>query len=351
MGTYSSHDGYLSRWQHTHYASLICRGPALSFIEVAAVTPQGRTSPLDLGIYDDAHVEGLKAVVGFARSEGQKVGVQLGHSGWKGSMMPILPGRAMEVLRDGKGGWEGGVMGPGTERFKEEYVRPREMTGKDIEEMIGAFGSAAKRAVDAGFDAIEIHGAHGYMFTSFMSPRTNRRTDAYGGSFENRVRILVEVIQSVRDNIPDTMPLFVRISATEWMEWDEQPSWDIEDSIKLARILPRLGVDVLDVSSGGNSPTQKIPIQDAYYQINLAEKIRAVLQKEEINLLICAVGSIDNAEMARDVVENVDGHAKADMLKVGRQFLRDPSFVLTAAKQLGVTVQWPYQFWRAAPGR
>lgn len=194
-------------------------------------------------------------------------------------------------------------------------------------------------------DAINIHAGHGYLFSNFFSLLTNHRTDEYGGSFTNRVRILVEVIQAIRAVIPDSMPLFVRISATEWMEWDaHQPSWSIEDSIALAKLLPSLGVDLLDVSSGGNNSLQRIGTS-AYYQVSLAEQIRNALRKEGIkNLLIGAVGRIDNAQMAKEILEG----AKADVVFVGREFLRDPNFVLRTARDSGVKVEWPQQYLRAS---
>lgn len=225
------------------------------------------------------------------------------------------------------------------------------MTIAQIEELVEAFKAASKRAVEAGVDTIEIHGAHGYLISEFLSPLSNRRTDRYGGSFENRIRLLLEVVAAVRSVIPETMPLFVRISATEWMEWkgEGQESWDLPQSIKLASILADSGVDLLDVSSGGNNEAAKVKVHP-YYQLDLAGQIREALRKEGKlgKMLIGGVGMINTPEMARDAVQESEGKAtKADLAFVARQFLREPEFVLKTAAELGVKVSGPIQYERA----
>lgn len=234
-----------------------------------------------------------------------------------------------------------------TSYAENSYATPKEMTIQEIRDFVKAFQDAARRSVEAGFDVIEIHGAHGYLFTQFLSPITNQRTDEYGGSFDNRVKLLFEVIAAVGEVIPPTTSLFLRISATEWMEHADGPSWTLEDTIRLAKMLPGTGIDLLDVSSGGNNAAQKINVHP-YYQINLASQVREALRKDDLSLLIGAVGMITTAEMARDIVQEGDGQVpKADLVLIGRQFLREPEFPLRAAHQLGVEVHWPNQYHRA----
>lgn len=291
----------------------------------------------------------LKRIVDFAHSQGQKIGVQLGHAGRKASALaPWLRGSHGVVASKEHGGWEDNVWAPSPIRVAENaYAMPKEMTTENIQELLQAFKDSARRCVEAGVDTIEIHGAHGYLISEFLSPITNQRTDAYGGSFENRTRILFETIAAVREVIPETMPLLLRISATEWMEHAGVPSWTLEDSIRLAKLLPAAGVDLLDVSSGGNNEEQKITLHP-YYQVDLAGEIRNAVHKDGLELLIGAVGMIDNAEMARAIVEKGgDVVPKADLVLVARQLLREPEFALRAAHQLGVEVKWPNQYHRA----
>lgn len=369
MCQYSADDGHVTDWHFAHLAQFILRGTALTFVEATAVTPNGRITPEDVGLWKDSQIAPLKRIVEFAHSQGQKIGIQLAHAGRKASTIapwlrtdkeyPISAVAAPE-----HGGWPDNVWAPSAIKFGEGFADPKAMTKEDIKALVQAFADAAKRAVQAGIDVIEIHGAHGYLLTEFLSPLTNKRTDEYGGSFENRTRLLFEIIKAIRGVIPDTMPLFLRISATEWMEHAGEPSWDLEQSIRLAKLLPAAGVDLLDVSSGGNSSTQQIDLHP-YYQVNLAGKIREEIKKDGLNLLIGAVGMITNAEMARsivqegktvtkgatadDVVENAE-HAgsttKADLVLVARQYLREPEFTLRVAHQLGVEVKWPNQYHR-----
>jgi 2,4-dienoyl-CoA reductase-like NADH-dependent reductase (Old Yellow Enzyme family) len=370
MCQYSADDGHLTDWHFAHLSQFILRGTALTIVEATSVLPNGRITPQDSGMWKDSQIAPLKRIVDFAHSQGQKVGIQLAHAGRKASTLaPWLRAHGSAVASKEHGGWEDNVWGPSAICFGEGFAVPKEMTKDDIKELLQAWKDAARRAVEAGVDTIEIHSAHGYLLTSFLSPISNQRTDEYGGSFENRTRLLFETIAAVREVIPESMPLFVRISATEWMEHANGPSWTLEDSIRLAKLLPAAGVDLLDVSTGGNNEAQKIDIHP-YYQVDLAGKIREALRKDGIDLLIGAVGLITNAEMARSIVQEgkeasatVTGAAahdsdevasevagpvtRADLVLVARQFLREPEFVLRSAHQLGVEVKWPNQYHRA----
>ncbi|KAI0899344.1 FMN-linked oxidoreductase [Annulohypoxylon nitens] len=346
MCQYSADDGHVTDWHFAHLSQFILRGTALTIVEATAVTPNGRISPEDVGLWKDSQIAGLKRIVDFAHSQGQKIGIQLAHAGRKASTVaPWLEEGIRVVAAAENGGWPDNVWAPSAIKFTEGYAEPKAMTVEDIKTLVQAFKDAAKRAVAAGFDVIEIHGAHGYLITEFLSPASNKRTDQYGGSFENRTRLLFEVIDAVRSVIPDSTALFLRISTTEWMEWTGEPSWTIEDSFRLAKLLPAAGIDLLDVSSGGNSSAQRLVIHP-YTQINFAGRIRDELKKDGIDLLIGAVGLITNSEMARRIVQ--EGEVpQADLVLVGRQFLREPEFVLRAAQELGVDVKWPNQYHRA----
>ncbi|KAM7219171.1 putative nadph dehydrogenase [Rhypophila decipiens] len=356
MCTYSADEGHLTDWHLVHLGSFAQRGAALTIVEATAVLANGRISPEDSGLWQDSQIAPLKRIVQYIHSQNQKVGIQLAHAGRKAS---VLSGLGMgikswtwsKVATPEQGGWPDNVWGPSPIPYSDDgYVVPKEMTLSQIEQLVQGFKDAAKRAVETGVDTIEIHGAHGYLISEFLSPISNQRTDKYGGSFENRTRLLVETVQAVRSVIPETMPLFVRISATEWMEWQEsQPGWTEEESTKLALVLADLGVDVLDVSSGGNNEKQQIKIHP-YYQLDIAGRIREALRKagKLEKMIIGGVGMITNAEMARDVVQTGEGRTpKADLVLVARQFLREPEFVLRAADELGVKVAWPSQYARA----
>lgn len=349
MCQYSADDGHLTDWHLAHLSQFAIRGNALTIVEATAVLPNGRITPQDSGLWKDSQKAPMQRVVDLVHSQGQKMGIQLAHAGRKASTVPTWVAQKMgvtaAVASPEQGGWPGNVWGPSAIKFAEGYPEPSEMTPDDIKSVVQAFKDAAARAVDVGFDMLEIHGAHGYLISEFLSPISNQRTDAYGGSFENRARLLFDVIASVRDVMPDSMPLFVRVSATEWMEWSNQPSWTIEETIKLAKLMPAARVDLLDVSSGGNNAQQSIEMH-THYQIDLAAKIRAELKKDGLALLIGAVGSVTEPEMARDIVEGGDD-AKADLVFVGRQLLREPEFPLRVAHQLGVDVSWPNQYHRA----
>ncbi|KAF2120575.1 NADH-dependent flavin oxidoreductase-like protein [Lophiotrema nucula] len=371
-----------------HYA---LKGSALVFVEATGVQPNGRISPNCPGLWSDAQIPALRRVSDFIKSQGALSGIQLAHAGRKSSTAaPWLSSKDRKVsLRTQKenGGWPDNVVGPmGGDEWSWDgkpnsdptggFWAPRQLNEQDIKELVGDWASAAKRAVQAGIDVIEIHAAHGYLFHQFLSPVTNQRSDKYGGSFENRTRILVETIQAIRAVIPEGMPLFLRISSTEWLEDTDLGkkfgSWDVESSILLAKMLPGLGVDLLDVSSGGNAGAQKINMFESKdYQTRIAARIRSELKKENLKLLIGAVGLITEADQARDIVEEggaarklngneveiakeaaaavkmtEGGEPMADAILVARQFMREPEWVLRVAWQLGVDVAWPNQFLR-----
>ncbi|KAL2175964.1 NADH:flavin oxidoreductase/NADH oxidase-like protein [Thermothelomyces heterothallicus CBS 202.75] len=366
MCTYSADDGHLTDWHLVHLGAFALRGAALTIVEATAVTPNGRISPEDSGLWQDSQIAPLRRIADFVHSQGQKIAVQLAHAGRKASTLGpwhVGPGRH-EVATPDVGGWPDNLWAPSAIPWDEGYPTPKEITVAEIESLVRAFADAARRAVQAGVDAIEIHAAHGYLISEFLSPISNQRTDEYGGSFENRVRILLDVVRAVRAVIPEGMPLLVRISATEWMEYTGGPSWDLAQSKRLAPLLADLGVDLLDVSSGGNNPRQKIELHP-YFQIDMAAEIRAELRRAgKKSMAIGAVGLVTNAEMARSVVQEdgslagrqdgtveVDGEhgtkTKADLVLVARQFLREPEFVLKTAALLGVNVQGPVQYHRA----
>ena len=373
-----------------HYA---LKGSSLVFVEATGVQPNGRISPHCPGIWSDDQIPGLKRVADFIHSQGSVCGIQLAHAGRKSSTMPpwisARQKKPSTRAQPSDGGWPNDVVGPtGGDSWDGKgdaedggYFSPRQLTVAEIRELVGDFAAAAERSVKAGVGVIEIHAAHGYLIHQFLSPVTNRRSDAYGGSFENRVRILVEVIQAVRQVIPPGMPLFLRMSSTEWLEETDlgkkYGSWDVESTIRVAKMLPSLGVDLLDVSSGGNHPEQRIQMFNAKdYQIKIAKQVRQVIHEDGLDLLIGAVGLITEAKQARDIVQatgeqEVAGsrdnnpsiaeeaaaavkmtdatagkEAAADVILVARQFMREPEWVLKVASVLEVDVSWPSQFLR-----
>ena len=364
MCMYSADDGHLTDWHLVHLGAFALRGAGLTIVEATAVTANGRISPEDSGLWQDSQIAPLKRVVDFVHSQGQKIGIQLAHAGRKASTLSLWHvGRSRQVADPEEGGWPDNLWAPSAIAWDEGYPTPHEMTTAQIESLVQSFADAAKRAVQAGIDTIEIHGAHGYLITEFLSPISNQRTDAYGGSFENRTRVLLSIVDAIRAVIPAGMPLLVRISATEWMEYTGQPSWDLPQSKQLAVLLADRGVDLLDVSSAGNNPKQKIELHP-YYQVDLAGEIRAELRRQGKQMAIGAVGMISTAEMARSIVQEdgtlageqngaveIDGEhgskSKADLVFVARQFLREPEFVLRTAAELGVQVTPPVQYFRA----
>ncbi|KAF9773234.1 hypothetical protein IL306_009008 [Fusarium sp. DS 682] len=364
MGMFSADDGHMTDFHLAHYGSFATKGPAIVIMEATGVAPNGRVSTGDSGLWKDSQIAPLKRVVDYIHSQGQKAGIQLCHGGRKSCMLPVWLAKGdpmvdFPLATEEDGGWPNDVWAPSAIQYAPGYPMPKEMGLEQIDLAVDQFASAARRAAEAGIDFIEFHGAHGYLINEFLSPLSNQRTDEYGGSFENRSRFLFRVIEAVRNAIPETVVLSLRISATEWMEWSGKDSWTIGDSIRLAKLLPQAGVDVLVPSSGANHMDQKIDIHP-YYQIDLAYQIRQAIKAEGSPLLIAAVGFIDNPAIAESVVHgngnseangangNVEKgkyeEPQADMVMVARQFLRDTEFVLTAAKGLGVKVQWPLQY-------
>ena len=331
MCQYSSVDGYASDWHLVHLGSRAVGGAALVFTEATAVTAEGRISPQDLGIWSDAHVDALSRVARFLHSQGSAAGLQLAHAGRKGST--LAPWFGEGAVPEDEGGWQ--PVGPASEPFAPEYPVPRALDAAGIASIVRAFADAAGRALAAGFDVVEIHAAHGYLIHEFLSPLTNTRDDEYGGSFENRVRVCLQVADAVRRVWPDRLPLFVRISATDWVDG----GWDLEQSVQLARLLRMRGVDLIDCSSGGLVRGAKIPLAPGY-QVPFSAAIR-----REAKIATGAVGLITSAEQADAIVSA----EQADCVLVARQFLRDPYFAAHAAEALGVPFGWPVQYGRAAP--
>lgn len=329
MCQYSSTNGYANDWHLVHLGGYAVGGAGLVFTEATAVSPQGRISPDDLGIWEDGQIEMLKRITDFIKKQNSVPGIQLAHAGRKASQLSPWKGR--RAITANEGGWQ--TESPSAIAYKDGEPLPKEMSLNDIEQCKNDFKNAFKRALVAGFEVIEIHAAHGYLLNEFLSPISNQRSDAYGGSFENRCRLLLEIVEDCRKIIPETMPLFVRISSTDWIP----NGWTVEDSVALAKILKTHGVDVMDCSSGGNAHDQKIEVKPGY-QVPFSSKI-----KREAQILTTAVGLITDAEQAEEILEK----GEADLILLGRQFLREPYFPLHAAKQLGVDIEWPNQYERA----
>lgn len=307
-------------------------------VEATAVQPRGRITPEDSGIWLDAHVTTLQQHVEFAHSQGQKIGIQLAHAGRKASTVaPWLSAAAVATAV--VGGWPDDVVGPSAIAYNDHHCVPRELTVVEIEQLKRDYVSAAGRALAAGFDAIELHNAHGYLLHNFVSPATNRRGDQYGGCFENRVRLTLEIVALLRREMPDDMPLIVRISATDWLEdadgYDGE-SWTVDDSCKLAGMLAERGVDMIDVSSGGNHPDQKIKTGPGY-QAPFAKKIKKAVGDK---LLVATVGSITGGEQAQALLEGGkdSDDEPLDVAVAGRMFQKNPGLVWAWAEELGVGI-------------
>jgi 2,4-dienoyl-CoA reductase-like NADH-dependent reductase (Old Yellow Enzyme family) len=332
MCQYSSTDGYANDWHFVHLGSRATGGAGLVLTEATAVLPEGRISPQDLGIWMDDHVEPLARIARFIHEQGSVAGMQLAHAGRKASTYAPWAGQGM--IPENEGGWNT-VVAPSALAFTDDYPMPQALSIDGIQNIVSAFAAAARRACEAGFRVIEIHAAHGYLIQEFLSPLSNQRTDAYGGSFENRTRVLREIVAAVRGSWPERAPLFVRISATDWIDG----GWDIEQSVELARQLKQLGVDLIDCSSGGNTEHAKMPV-GAGYQTPFAEQIRG-----EANIFTGAVGMITSPIQAEHIM--VTG--QADAVLVARELLRDPYWPLRAARELGQPISWPVQYLTAAP--
>ncbi|MDF3078101.1 MAG: namA [Sphingobacteriaceae bacterium] len=331
MCQYSSEDGFATDWHLVHLGSRAVGGAALVIAEATSVSPEGRISPGDLGIWKDEHIEKLKQITSFIHSQGSVAGIQLAHAGRKASHS--APWEGDDQLTETNGGWQ--TVAPSTVPFRETEITPIALDAAGIKKVVDDFKSAASRALEAGFKVIEIHAAHGYLIHQFLSPLSNMRTDEYGGSFENRTRILLEIVEGVQEVWPEDLPLFVRISATDWAEG----GWDIQQSVKLSAVLKEKGVDLIDCSSGGLVPYAKIQAGPGY-QVGFAEQI-----KKETGILTGAVGFITESAQADEIVQN----GQADMVLLAREFLRDPYFPLHAASELNADLKWPVQYERAKP--
>lgn len=330
MCQYSCEDGLANEWHFVHLGSRAVGRAALVMAEATAVTPDSRISPKDLGIWSDAHIAPLERAFSFIEQQGSVPGIQLAHAGRKASTSePWKGGLPVPVAADG---WTP-IYAPSPIAFAEGYQTPQALTIPQISSLVSAFADAAGRAHSAGARFIEIHSAHGYLLHSFLSPLTNHRNDQYGSSFENRIRTLCEVVAAVRKVWPERYPLSVRISCTDWAEG----GWTIEDSVALARVLKRLGVDVIDCSSGGAVPGVRIPLGPGY-QVPFAERIRY-----ESEIPTIAVGLITEPAQADEIIRE----GRADAVMLARQFLRQPYWPLHAAQVLGHDIQWPPQYERA----
>jgi 2,4-dienoyl-CoA reductase-like NADH-dependent reductase (Old Yellow Enzyme family) len=330
MCEYSSLDGFANDWHLVHLGSRAVGGAALIIAEATAVSPEGRITFADLGIWKDEHIEKLKQITAFIEQHGAVAGIQLAHAGRKAShAQPWTGGK--QISSSEENGWV--AVAPSALPFAEGEEAPVALDKAGIAKVKNDFKAAAIRAVKAGFKVAELHGAHGYLFHQFFSPLSNQRTDEYGGSFENRIRLLLEVVETVQEVWPAGYPLFVRISATDWTPG----GWDADDSVALAKILKDKGVDLIDTSTGGNVPHAKIPLKPGY-QVEFAERI-----KDEAGILTGAVGLITEAKQADDIIRS----GQADVVLLARELLRDPYFPLRAAHQLGQEVKWPEQYERA----
>jgi 2,4-dienoyl-CoA reductase-like NADH-dependent reductase (Old Yellow Enzyme family) len=329
MCQYSSVDGFANDWHLVHLGSRAIGGAALVFTEATAVSPEGRISPDDLGIWKDEHIDFLKRISVFIKQHGSVPGIQLAHAGRKASH--YSPWKGGKFLNPAEGAWQ--TLAPSAVPYKDGEPMPKEMTIVEIEQLIEDFRLSTERALQAGFEVFEVHAAHGYLINEFLSPLSNHREDEYGGSFENRIRLLIAIVKEMRTVIGNDRLLFVRISVTDWVSG----GWNEGDSVQLAKILKELGVDVIDCSSGGNSHEQKIPV-GPLYQVPFSEKI-----KKETGILTAAVGLITTAEES----EKILSENKADLVVMARELLREPYFALHAAKTLGAEVEWPVQYERA----
>lgn len=332
MCQYSAVEGVANDWHLVHYGGLAKGGASLVIAEATAIVPEGRISTADLGLWQDGQIAPLKRITDFLHSQGAHAGVQLAHAGRKASFILTKDG-SEQLLTPAEGGWQ--PVAPSAVVFGPGYAQPRALDATEIPGVVEAFRAAARRALAAGFDLVELHAAHGYLLHQFLSPLSNQRTDEYGGSLENRARLLLDVTSAVRTEWPAHLPLFVRISATDWAEG----GWNADESVQLARMLKERGVDLIDVSTGGLVPAAKIPVAPGF-QVQFAERIR-----HEAGIATAAVGLITDPEQANAIL----AAGQTDMVLLGRELLRNPYWPLQAAQKLGVTTSWPIQYLRAAP--
>jgi 2,4-dienoyl-CoA reductase-like NADH-dependent reductase (Old Yellow Enzyme family) len=331
MCQYSARDGLASDWHFVHYGSRAVGGAALMILEATAVTPEGRISLGDLGIWNDKQIEPLSRIARFAQDEDCVAAIQLAHAGRKASVG--LGWQAQSTLKDSDGGWT--VVAPSPISFGADYDQPRELDIAGIHNVVSQFAAAARRAREAGFRIVEIHAAHGYLLHQFLSPLSNQRVDTYGGGFDNRTRLVREVVTAVRAEWPERLPLMIRLSATDWVEG----GWNVDETVELCRTLKGLGVDLVDVSSAGMVPTAKIPAGPGF-QTEFAARVR-----READIPTAAVGLITSPAQADHIIRT----GQADMVLLGREILRNPYWPLVAAQELGQTTSWPKQYLRAAP--
>ena len=331
MCQYSSSDGFATDWHLVHLGARAQGGPGLVMIEASAVLPEGRISSADLGIWKDEHIPRLRQIADFIHSQGVRAGIQLAHAGRKGSMTAPFGGERLLTPEEGR--WQ--TVGPSSLAFSPKYDTPVPLDQSGISSVVNAFARAACRAEAAGFDLIEIHAAHGYLLHEFLSPLVNNRTDAYGGSFGNRIRLLLEIIDAVRAAWPAHLPMLVRVSATDWADG----GWSAEETVELARHLRDHAVDLIDVSSGGMVLDARIPVGPGF-QVPFASRIRA-----EVGIPTAAVGMITDPGQANEIVAS----GQADMVFLAREMLRDPYWPLHAAAALGERASWPVQYLRASP--
>lgn len=331
---YSAEDGHQTAWHMAHLGGIIQRGPGLTIVEATAVQANGRITPEDCGLWKDSQKEPLRKIVEFAHSQGQKIGIQLGHAGRKASTVAPWLSKG-DIAGKELNGWPDNVHAPSAIAFNDSHCQPKEMTLEDIEKLKSDFKDAIKRAVDVGFDTIEIHNAHGYLLHSFLSPASNKRTDKYGGSFENRTRLTLELVDLTRETIPKDMPLLLRISATDWLEEAGIEGWTVEQSVKLSEQLAEKGVDLLDVSSGGLHEKQHIHGGPGYQE----PFAKAVKDKVGDKMHVGTVGSITEGKQANGYLENDN----LDVAFVGRMFQKNPGLVWQFADDLGVEGRWANQ--------
>jgi 2,4-dienoyl-CoA reductase-like NADH-dependent reductase (Old Yellow Enzyme family) len=337
MCEYSSNDGFANDWHFVHLASRAIGGAALVITEANAVSPEARITPADLGIWKDEHIPELRHITSFLHEHGVYTGTQLAHAGRKASM--AAPWEKPRLIPPAEGGWQ--PVAPSAIPFDEHYATPTALDRAGMDRIVADFTAATHRALAAGFDLIEVHGAHGYLLHEFLSPLSNHRTDNYGGSFENRVRFPLEAIRAVRATWPQHLPVFVRISATDWAPESLGPAWDLPQSVEFAKLLKAEGIDLIDVSTGANHPAQQIPVGPGY-QVHHAETIR-----REASIPTAAVGMITEPAQADQIVRS----GQADLVVIAREFLRTPYWPLHAAEALQQQITWPVQYARAASGR
>jgi 2,4-dienoyl-CoA reductase-like NADH-dependent reductase (Old Yellow Enzyme family) len=329
MCQYSATDGFANDWHLVHYGSRAVGGASLIIQEATAVSPEGRISPGDLGLYNDEHIEKLRQITTFIHQHGAVAGIQLAHAGRKAGC--AKPWDGSKQLKASEGGWT--TVAPSGLAFNPEDSVPQALDLNGIKKVIADFKTSVQRALSTGYKLIEIHAAHGYLIHQFLSPLSNHRTDNYGGSFENRIRLLVEIVEAVKEVWPQNLPLFVRISATDWAEG----GWNADEAVKLSSILKHNGVDLIDCSSGGLVPYARIPLAPGY-QVEFAELI-----KKETGILTGTVGLITEVQQAENILEK----GQADLILIARASLRDPYFALHAAHILGDDIECPLQYLRA----